>query len=357
MSEQNELRLTEFAHGAGCGCKISPQVLKEILSNSPAQHDVRLLVGFDLNDDAAVYRLEGDRVLISTVDFFTPIVDDPFIYGQVAAANALSDVYAMGGKPLIATAILGWPIDKLPPAMAGQVISGARKVCELAGIPLAGGHSIESSEPFFGLHITGESKEQHIKKNSTAKEGDILFLTKPLGVGIMTTAAKRGLLKEEHKKNLYQQLTQLNKIGEELGSIEAVHAITDITGFGLAGHLLEMLDGSGFSAELYYNRLPILAEAKEYMQQQILPDATYRNWNAYSSFIQIEKGVPVMEAFQIMPDPQTNGGLLIAVEPSGIATFLLMCKKHEITELQPIGKIIHQQEKRIIIHPQELEID
>ncbi|MCG9898874.1 MAG: selenide, water dikinase SelD [Hydrotalea sp.] len=357
MSQQDQLRLTQFAHGAGCGCKISPQVLKEILAGSPAQNDVRLLVGFDLQDDAAVYRLDGDRVLISTVDFFTPIVDDPFVYGQVAAANALSDVYAMGGTPLLAIAVLGWPVEKLPPAMAGEVIRGARSICELAGIPLAGGHSIESPEPFFGLHVTGESKEQYIKKNSTAKEGDLLFLTKPLGIGIMTTAAKRGLLREEHKHNLYRQLTQLNSFGGTLGQVEGVHAMTDITGFGLAGHVLEMAQGSGLTAELYYKNLPILDEAREYMKQQIVPDATYRNWNAYSGSIKIEQGVPMMEAFQIMPDPQTNGGLLVAVAPAALNIFHVLCKEHGLNEPAPIGKMIQQQEIGIMLQSQEPLID
>lgn len=349
MSQQDLVRLTQFAHGAGCGCKISPQVLKEILAESPAQHDVRLLVGFDLNDDAAVYRLDGDRVLISTVDFFTPIVDDPFIYGQVAAANALSDVYAMGGRPLLATAVLGWPIEKLPPAIAGEVIKGARSICELAGIPLAGGHSIESPEPFFGLHVTGESKDQFIKKNSTAKEGDLLFLTKPLGVGIMTTAAKRGLLHESHHEVLNNQLIKLNSLGGALGQLDGVHAMTDVTGFGLAGHVLEMAQGSGLTAVLNYTSLPILEEAKIYMQQQIVPDATYRNWNAYSSSIQIQQGVPMMEAFQILPDPQTNGGLLIAVDPNEVETFYSICKEYQHHELAPIGRIIQQEEKGILV--------
>lgn len=314
------VKLTQFSHGAGCGCKIAPAVLDSILHTQtipPA--NVNLLVGNASRDDAAVYDLGNGTALISTTDFFTPIVDDAFSFGRIAGANAISDIYAMGGKPILAIAILGWPVEKLPAELAQQVLEGARQVCAEAGIPLAGGHSIDTPEPIFGLAVNGLVNIADLKKNNTAQEGDLLFMTKSIGVGILSTAQKRDVLKEEYLATMLSQLGQLNKAGEALGRIQGVHAMTDITGFGLLGHLIEMAEGSGVSASIHYGRIPILAAAKEYLAQRIVPDATYRNWNSYSSKVAFSPGVNVMEAFNILPDPQTNGGLLVSVAPESVA--------------------------------------
>lgn len=343
------VKLTSFSHGSGCGCKIAPVVLQEILQSNKQQPIFEeLLVGHQSNDDAAVYLLNEEKAIISTTDFFTPIVDDPFAFGQIAAANAISDVYAMGGKPLVAIAILGWPVDKIAPSIAQQVIEGGRDTCAKAGIPLAGGHSIDSPEPIFGLAVTGEVHPTHIKKNNSAQVNDLLFLTKPIGSGVLAAAQKRGLLAEEDLTMLIQQLIQLNNVGEALGKIEGVHAMTDITGFGLIGHLMEMAEGSKLGAILNYSQIPIIQAAKKFLAQRVVPDATYRNWNAYSKEVQFEKGVDVMEAFSLLPDPQTNGGLLIAASEESVNTVQEVLKTHHLEAFtSPIGKLSNYQEKRI----------
>jgi len=343
---QELIKLTQYSHGAGCGCKIAPKVLDEILKSSLALPDNdKLLVGNHSKDDAAVYDLGYGSAIISTTDFFMPIVDDPFDFGRIAAANSISDVYAMGGKPMMAVAILGWPVEKIPVEIAQKVIEGGRSICREAGIPLAGGHSIDSIEPIFGLAVTGIVPIGNLKKNNTSQEGDYLFLTKPLGVGILSTAQKRGLLKEEHLPVMIEQMTTLNKIGEELGKIKGVTAMTDITGFGLLGHLIEMAEGSGLSAEIYYDKLPIAAGVKEYIGQRIFPDATTRNWSSYSDKVKFEKGVNVMEAFTLLPDPQTNGGLLISVKEESLAEV----KKAVGEDLIPVGKMLAAAEKVVYV--------
>jgi len=347
----DSIKLTQYSHGAGCGCKIAPKVLDEILKSSFTLPSTKnLLVGNDTKDDAAVYDLGNGTALISTTDFFMPIVDDAFDFGRIAAANSISDVYAMGGKPLMAIAILGWPVEKLPVELAQKLIEGGRTACAAAGIPLAGGHSIDSQEPIFGLAVTGLVSIENLKKNNTAQEGDLLFLTKPLGVGVLSTAQKRGLLKEEHLPIMIEQMAALNKVGEELGKINGVTAMTDVTGFGFLGHLIEMAEGSGLSAEIYYNKLPIADGVKEYIAQRIFPDATTRNWNAYSDKVKFEKGVNVMEAFTLLPDPQTNGGLLFSVNKDdvGVVKELLMQHKLELFTL-PVGLMIAEGEKRVFV--------
>lgn len=343
------VKLTQYSHGAGCGCKISPKVLDEILkSNIVLPDNDKLLVGNSSKDDAAVYDLGNGLALISTTDFFMPIVDDAFDFGRIAAANSISDIYAMGGKPLMAIAILGWPVEKLPVELAQKVIEGGRAVCAEAGIPLAGGHSIDSPEPVFGLAVTGIIPIENLKKNNTAEEGDLLFLTKPLGVGILSTAQKRGLLKKEHLSIMINQMTMLNKIGETLGKIKGVTAMTDVTGFGLLGHLIEMAEGSGLSAELYYDKIPVAEGVKEYIGQRIFPDATTRNWSSYSDKVKFEKGVNVMEAFILLPDPQTNGGLLVSVKESAVEEVKEMLQQNGlIDKILPIGKLVTANEKRI----------
>lgn len=346
---QEEIKLTHYSHGAGCGCKIAPKVLDEILkTNITLPDNNKLLVGNSSKDDAAVYDLGNGTALISTTDFFMPIVDDAFDFGRIAAANSISDVYAMGGKPLLAIAILGWPVEKLFSEIAQRVIEGGRAICAEAGIPLAGGHSIDSPEPIFGLAVTGIVPIENLKRNNTAQEGDHLFLTKSLGVGILSTAQKRGLLKPEHLPAMINQMTSLNKIGEELGKIKGVTAMTDITGFGLLGHLIEMAESSGLSAEIYYDKLPIADGVKEYITQRIFPDATTRNWSSYSDKVKFEKGVNVMEAFTLLPDPQTNGGLLISVSEQSINELINALKRNNLLQFSTAIGVLKSQKDKIV---------
>ena len=344
-----EIRLTKFSKGGGCGCKIAPSVLQEILSTSHNENYTSLLVGNESSDDAAVYQLDDVKAMISTTDFFLPIVDDAFDFGRIAAANAISDVYAMGGTPLMAIAILGWPVDKIPASVAQQVLEGGRSICKEAGIPLAGGHTIDSSDPIFGLSVSGTIEIQHLKKNNGALAGDQLFLTKPVGVGILATAIKRELLSSQHYPAFIKQLTQLNNIGELLGKIKGVHAMTDVTGFGLLGHLHEMLTGSQVSAEIHYDAIEKIGGLHEYLSQKTIPDATSRNWNSYSKNVQFEKGVNVMEAFNVLPDPQTNGGLLISVGKDALAEVKEVFEKFSLS-MNPIGEVVEQREKAIYVH-------
>jgi len=345
----SEIKLTQFSHGAGCGCKISPAVLDKILiSSSPQPNYPQLLVGNSTKDDAAIYDMGNGSALISTTDFFVPIVDDPYQFGRIAAANAISDVFAMGGKPIMALAILGWPINQLSPDIAQQVIEGGRSMCAEAGIPLAGGHSVETTEPLFGLSVNGIVAVHQLKQNNAAKEGDVLFLTKPLGVGILSTGQKRGVLEDADLQILIAQLNKLNKVGEAMGAISGVHAMTDVTGFGLIGHLMEMAEGSNLGALVNYSKLHILDAAKKLLAQRIVPDATYRNWNAYSSEVAFGKGVDVMQAFSILPDPQTNGGLLIAADPAAIDEIQSVFTAFGLADfIEPIGRITSKGAKRI----------
>lgn len=315
---QEPVRLTQHSHGAGCGCKIAPAQLERILKSAlGAFSEPRLLVGYGTRDDAAVYELSDGRCIISTTDFFSPIVDDAFDFGRIAATNALSDVYAMGGRPLLAVAVLGWPIEKLGPELAQRVVEGGRQACHDAGIPLAGGHSIDAPEPFFGLAVTGEVPKEHIKRNDTAREGDLLFLTKPLGVGILSTAMKRGILPEDQGVILKDSMVALNSIGSRLGTIPGVHALTDVTGFGLLGHLLEVCDGSRLSAFIRYDDVPMHMFAKNLIPQGCYPDGALRNWNSYGKRV---NGAGTMERMFMLADPETSGGLLICVAPDHAAT-------------------------------------
>jgi selenide,water dikinase len=333
-----EVRLTQFSHGAGCGCKISPKILDTILkSNFALPDNDKLLVGNSSKDDAAVYDLGNGQALISTTDFFTPIVDDAFDFGRIASANAISDVYAMGGIPVLAIAILGWPIDKISPRLAQKVIEGSRAICAEAGIPLAGGHSIDTAEPIFGLAVNGLVEVSHLKKNNTAKENDVLFLTKPLGVGILTTAEKKGLLKPGHVSLAAKQMAQLNSVGAALGRTNAVTAMTDVTGFGLLGHLIEMAEGSGLGAEIEFENIPFITpDIKYYADNKCSPGGTTRNWDSYGH------KAGEINTFQkaILADPQTSGGLLIAADPGRVNEVIEILKKHNLELFtRPIGKI------------------
>ena len=348
-STSESIKLTQYSRGAGCGCKISPKILDEILkSNISIPDNKNLLVGNSSKDDAAVYDMGNGMALISTADFFMPIVDDAFDFGRIAAANSISDVYAMGGKPSMAIAILGWPVEKLPVELAQKVIEGGRTICKEAGISLAGGHSVDSTEPIFGLAVSGLVNKENLKKNDTAEEGDWIFLTKPLGVGILSTAQKRGLLKEEYLQIMIEQMTSLNKIGGELGKLKGVTAMTDVTGFGLLGHLIEMSEGSGLTAEISYNKIAVVNGVTDFINQRIFPDATTRNWNSYYEKVRFEKGVNVMEAFTLLPDPQTNGGLLFSVKEKAKQEITTLLKKEGLNNfIEPIGRFIAKGEKTI----------
>lgn len=338
------IKLTQFSKASGCGCKIAPAVLEEILKGTKSSINfTNLLVGNDTKDDAAVLELENGNCIISTTDFFTPIVDDAFDFGKISATNAISDIYAMGGKPLMAVAILGWPIEKIPVEHAQAVIKGAQEICNKAGIPLAGGHSIDSQEPIFGLAVTGEVKKENLKRNNTIKENDILYLTKPIGLGILSTALKRGLLKEEDYAIFLKETTTLNNIGEELGKLNFVNAITDVTGFGFAGHLLEMLEKTEYSAIVTKESVPVIEAAKQFTKQFVFPDNTTRNYNAQSEFI---SGLVDLDLL-LFCDPQTSGGLLFSADAkheSEMDKFLN--EKNQF--FAKVGSIKTGQEKKLI---------
>jgi selenide,water dikinase len=340
------VRLTQYSHGAGCGCKISPQVLDVILAGSGAQNlDPKLWVGNTSRDDAAVYAIDEERGVVSTTDFFMPIVDDPYDFGRIAATNAISDIYAMGGDPLMAIAILGWPVNLLPPEVAREVIRGGRAVCDAAGIPLAGGHSIDAPEPIFGLAVTGLVEKRFMKRNDTATEGCILYLSKPLGIGILTTAEKKGLLRAEDQGVARDMMCNLNKPGSRFGKLEGVRAMTDVTGFGLLGHLVEMADGSQLTARLDYAAVPRLASVDFYIQQGCVPGGTLRNFASYGQRIN-----SLNEAQKLLLcDPQTSGGLLVAVEPGAQQVFLAEAAALGL-ELAPIGEFIARQDHAVEVY-------
>lgn len=340
----NNIKLTQYSHGAGCGCKISPATLNTILHTTTAQNfNPNLLVGNSERDDAAVLDLGNGYALISTTDFFMPIVDNPFNFGKIAAANSISDVYAMGGKPILAIAILGWPINKLEPEIAAQVLEGARHICKEAGITIAGGHSIDSPEPIFGLAVNGMVAKENLKRNSTATAGCSLYLTKPLGVGVLSTAQKSGKLLPQDAEVILASMTKLNSLGEKLGKFAGVKAMTDVTGFGLLGHLTEMCEGSNVSAKIDFLKVPVIASLNYYIDKKCIPGGTNRNWLSYGNKInQITEN-----QIQVLADPQTNGGLLIAVEENTIAEFEQYMKSMN-TPVVPFGKLYPQTDSILI---------
>ena len=337
MSEP--IRLTQYSHGAGCGCKISPKVLDVILAGSGAQHlDPKLWVGNASRDDAAVYALDDERGVVSTTDFFMPIVDDPFDFGRIAATNAISDIYAMGGDPLMAIAILGWPVNVLPPEVAREVVRGGRSICDEAGIPLAGGHSIDAPEPIFGLAVTGVVDKRHLKRNDTATAGCRLYLTKPLGIGILTTAEKKAKLRPQDVGLARDWMCTVNRAGSRFGELAGVTAMTDVTGFGLLGHLVEMADGSGLSAWVQDAAVPRLPGVEHYLAEGCVPGGTGRNFDSYGDKV----GAITEAQKQLLCDPQTSGGLLVAVTPEGEAEFLAVATQLGMN-LQPIGQLTARQ--------------
>lgn len=341
-------KLTQYSHGAGCGCKIAPKVLDTILQQQSQKINYpSLLVGNEERDDAAVFDLGDGTAIISTTDFFMPIVDDAEDFGKIASVNAISDIYAMGGKPLLAIAILGWPINQLPADVANQVIEGSRKACMEAGIPLAGGHSIDSPEPIFGLAVTGRVDIKNLKKNGGANLGSHLFLTKPLGVGVFTTAQKKDKLLEHHTEIAPNSMQKLNSIGAIFGTLPYIEAMTDVTGFGLLGHLTEMCEASNLSAVIEFGKLPLLdAEALHYyLDEKCIPGGTIRNFDSYG-----HKIAPLSERQKhILCDPQTSGGLLVAVNQKHISDFQNVAKKNGFA-LDSIGYFIEKQDFTVIVN-------
>ncbi|WP_367388817.1 selenide, water dikinase SelD [Lewinella sp. LCG006] len=347
MATPNQFPLTQYSHGAGCGCKISPQVLDTILaSDQVSPHFSSLLVGNQERDDAAVMELGDGSAIISTTDFFMPIVDDPFDFGRIASVNAISDVYAMGGTPMLAIAILGWPINTIPAEVAQQVIAGGRQACMDAGIPLAGGHSIDSPEPIFGLAVTGRVAVEDLKKNGGAQPGDYLFLTKPLGVGILSTAQKKGKLRSTDQFLARDSMIKLNKIGIALAKLPYVNAMTDVTGFGLIGHLREMMEASATSARIDFANVPLIDTAviHHYLAEGCVPGGTNRNWASYGHKV----GEVTDLQRNILCDPQTSGGLLVAISPDELTAFQQFQKNNGL-ELSPVGRVEEQKEKLVYV--------
>ncbi len=330
-------RLTQFSHGGGCGCKIAPGVLTELLAATPLRALPKdLLVGTESSDDAAVYRLNDDQALVATTDFFTPIVDDPYDFGRIAATNALSDIYAMGGYPIMALAIVGMPLDKLPVEVIQKILAGGESVCASAGIPIAGGHSIDVLEPIYGLVGLGLVHPERVKRNDRALAGDVLVLGKPLGVGVLSAALKKGALSAEGYAQMIAATTQLNTPGTRLGQLSGVHAMTDVTGFGLAGHLLEICRGSDLGAEVCFDDLPIIDEARRFAEQGTATGATGRNWSGYGGEVRMPAAAPEWKK-TLITDPQTSGGLLVSCAPEAEAEVLAEFKKQGFAAARRIG--------------------
>jgi len=332
-----QIKLTQFSHGGGCGCKIAPGVLSEILSNSPARIVCPdLLVGTESSDDAAVYRLNDSQAIVATTDFFMPIVDDPYDFGRIAATNAISDIYAMGAKPIMALALVGMPIDKLPVEVIRQILAGGESVCEQAGIPIAGGHSIDAPEPIYGLVALGVMHPQKVKRNDRAHAGDVLILGKGLGVGVMSAALKKGALTEEGYRQMLDSTTQLNTPGPDLADMPQVHAMTDVTGFALLGHLLEICRGSRLGAEIEFDRLPVLPLARELAQQGFATGAAERNWASYGRDVVLPAGMEEWRR-KLLCDPQTSGGLLVSCAPEAADDVLAVFRRQGFGYAAAIG--------------------
>ena len=336
---ENTIRLTRYSHGGGCGCKIAPAVLSEILASAPVQAlPADLLVGIESSDDAAVYRLNDEQAIVATTDFFMPIVDDPFDFGRIAATNALSDVYAMGARPLFALAVVGMPLDKLPVEVIRTIIAGGASVCAQAGIPVAGGHSIDTLEPIYGLVALGLVHPSRVKRNDRARPGDALILGKPLGVGILSAALKKGELSQAGYQKMLQLTTRLNTPGLALAEMDAVHAMTDVTGFGLAGHLMEICRGSRVAARVSFSDLPVLAEALEWARQGTATGASGRNWTGYGHEVHLPQGFADWKR-NLLTDPQTSGGLLVACAPSAADEVIELFRKEGFAEAARIGEL------------------
>jgi selenide,water dikinase len=334
-----EIKLTQLSHGGGCGCKIAPALLQQILGEAREKLPYpNLMVGTETSDDAAVYRLNDTQAIIATTDFFMPIVDDPFDFGRIAATNALSDVYAMGGTPIMALAIVGMPIGKLPVETIRAILQGGESVCKAAGIPLAGGHSIDTPEPIYGLVALGVVHPDRVRKNSSAHEGDVLILGKGLGVGVMASALKKGVLSAEGYAQMIDNTTRLNSVGTALGGMDCVHALTDVTGFGLLGHLLEMSRGSNLSGEISFDQVPLLSAALPLIQQGIGPGAIERNLESYGRDIHFADSIVHWQQ-RLLADPQTSGGLLVAVSPESVDEVLACFNQAGFAQASVIGSM------------------
>ncbi len=333
------IKLTSFSHGGGCGCKIAPGVLSEILKNStgfPVPKE--LMVGIETADDAAVYKLNDEQALIATTDFFMPIVDDPFDFGRIAATNAISDVYAMGGTPIMALALVGMPINQLPLETIGQIIRGGESICAEAGIPIAGGHTIDSVEPIYGLVVLGLVHPSKVKRNADAKAGDVLILGKPLGVGVLSAALKKEALDADGYRAMIENTTKLNKPGKALSEMAGVHALTDVTGFGLLGHLLELTRGAGLTAELQMASIPLLPGVAQLAQDGFITGASARNWDAYGKDVNLAAAItPAQQA--LLTDPQTSGGLLVSCDPDSVDAILSLFARAGFASASVIGRM------------------
>ncbi|QDZ27841.1 selenide, water dikinase SelD [Noviherbaspirillum sp. UKPF54] len=335
----HDIKLTSFSHGGGCGCKIAPGVLAEILKKSsgfPVPKE--LMVGIETADDAAVYKLNDEQALIATTDFFMPIVDDPYDFGRIAATNAISDVYAMGGTPIMALALVGMPINKLPLDVIGQILQGGESVCAQAGIPVAGGHTIDSVEPIYGLVVMGLVHPDKVKRNADARAGDKLILGKPLGVGILSAALKKNALDAAGYAAMIENTTKLNKPGKSLSDLPGVHALTDVTGFGLLGHALELARGAGLRARLSMAQVPLLPQVQDLAEQGFVTGASARNWSGYGHDIQLSDAVtPVQQ--MLLTDPQTSGGLLVSCAPDAVQEVLALFAREGFAHAAVIGEM------------------
>ena len=343
------IKLTEFSHGGGCGCKIAPAMLHEILANMPGRlvHP-DLMVGTETGDDAAVYRLNDNQAIVATTDFFMPIVDDPVDFGRIAATNALSDIYAMGAQPILALAIVGMPIGKLSTEVIHNILVGGEAVCAAAGIPVAGGHSIDSPEPIYGLVALGVVHPDKVKRNIGARDGDVLILGKGLGIGIMSAALKKGDLSEEGYRQMLESTTQLNTPGSVLAHMQGVHALTDVTGFALLGHLLEICRGSQLGAQVEFDRLPVLPAALELAKQGYAPGAAGRNWASYGHEVELPQGVEEWRK-NLLCDPQTSGGLLVACAPEAVNDVLDLFRQQGFAHAREIGRMVAGEAKVSVI--------
>jgi selenide, water dikinase len=338
MNAPEKIRLTEFSHGGGCGCKIAPAVLSDMLSTMPLRGlPQELLVGTETADDAAVYRLNATQALVATTDFFTPVVDDPYDFGRIAATNAISDIYAMGARPIMALALVGMPLEKLPVSVIRKVLEGGESVCAQAGIPVAGGHSIDTLEPIYGLVALGLVHPEKVKRNSSGKPGDVLILGKPLGIGILSALIKKGKISAAGYAQMVDWTTRLNTPGEALGAMSEVHAITDVTGFGLAGHLLEMCRGSSLGAEVRFDALPVIAEALDWVKQGVATGASERNWKGYGHEVDFQ-GEDWKR--KLLSDPQTSGGLLVACAPQAEKAVMEIFRQQGFAEARAIGRLV-----------------
>mgnify|MGYP003584512813 FL=1 len=340
MTNEQKIELTALAHGGGCGCKIAPAVLQQIMASVPkGVIPPQLLVGHESSDDAAVYQLNEHQALVATTDFFTPIVNDPHDFGRIAATNAISDIYAMGGKPIMALALVGMPLDKLPLDVIGKILEGGASVCREAGIPIAGGHSIDVVEPIYGLVALGLVDPKHVKKNAAAQAGDVLVLGKPLGVGVFSAALKKGLLSEAGYARMVELTTKLNSVGSTLADMAGVHGMTDVTGFGLLGHLLEMCRGAKLGAQVAWSQVPMLAEAVQLAQQGIATGASTRNWASYGHEVVLPDNTPEWQQ-KLLTDPQTSGGLLVSCAPDAVEQVLSTFRAQGFAEAAVVGEMV-----------------